>query len=555
MANLTVESHDGMYHISSQDFCLQFPETEKNTRVLWLLLRAFHDPDTGKPLFTYEQIAKAFGYKSRQNIQNFEGEFKACGSDILSYLRRKCKVDDSVVDAVAALLRQFPLAPATELCPLVQECLKRPDITPPNIRKAIQQVPCSVIRPILQQQWEQGEFHPKEAVILQLALAALQETSSSPASSVAATLLELGVEPSEPDDAQEIQQQQAEAAPLLLNARASLAHIPVKIRLMVVAFTLYYWNVPLSRIALWMGVSPGTVLNWVIGLAVVLYPIVNRWIVMKTEALSLAVDEKWLKITKRWHYWFVAVDEATGLPVAMALLTTRTTWACSWFLLSLKRLGLRPRAIITDGLDGYASSIRALFPAATHLLCLFHHQQGVTRWLRDHAGELSKKVVATLKRKMKRVVHTCDPRTARRRLHRLVTEEGAQDCGLDTWIAQTEKKLDRLEPAMRENAFPRTTNSIERFFRAFQRFYKTRGGFHSVRSAQRELMLFVIGYVFTVQPGTGRAPIEQIVPHAKQMPLYQILNAPFRVGLLNICQAKSEPPENLATQQASLAAG
>jgi transposase-like protein len=555
MANLTVESHDGMYHISSQDFCLQFPETEKNTRVLWLLLRAFHDPDTGKPLFTYEQIAKAFGYKSRQNIQNFEGEFKACGSDILSYLRRKCKVDDSVVDAVAALLRQFPLAPATELCPLVQECLKRPDITPPNIRKAIQQVPCSVIRPILQQQWEQGEFHPKEAVILQLALAALQETSSSPASSVAATLLELGVEPSEPDDAQEIQQQQAEAAPLLLNARASLAHIPVKIRLMVVAFTLYYWNVPLSRIALWMGVSPGTVLNWVIGLAVVLYPIVNRWIVMKTEALSLAVDEKWLKITKRWHYWFVAVDEATGLPVAMALLTTRTTWACSWFLLSLKRLGLRPRAIITDGLDGYASSIRALFPAATHLLCLFHHQQGVTRWLRDHAGELSKKVVATLKRKMKRVVHTCDPRTARRRLHRLVTEEGAQDCGLDTWIAQTEKKLDRLEPAMRENAFPRTTNSIERFFRAFQRFYKTRGGFHSVRSAQRELMLFVIGYVFTVQPGTGRAPIEQIVPHAKQMPLYQILNAPFRVGLLHICQAKTEPPENLATQQASLAAG
>jgi transposase-like protein len=249
------------------------------------------------------------------------------------------------------------------------------------------------------------------------------------------------------------------------------------------------------------------------------------------------------------------VDEATGLPVAMALLTTRTTWACYWFLLTLKRLGLRPRAIITDGLEGYVSTIRALVPTAKHVLCIFHHQQGVTRWLRDHAGELSKTVAATLKRKMKRVVHTCDPRTARRRLAQLATEEGAQDSGLEGWISQTEQKLDRLEPALRENSSPRTTKSIERFFRAFQRFYKTRGGFHSVMSAKRALMLFVVGYVFTVQPGTGMAPIEQIVPNAKQMPLYQILNAPFRVGLLNICQAKTEPPENLATQQASLAVG
>lgn len=555
MAHLNVESHDGIYHIRSQYFCLKFPETKKNTQVLWLLLRAFHHPETGKSVFTHEQIAKAFGYKTRQNIQNFEKKFNACGSDILAYLQHQRKVDDSVVEAVAALLRQLPLAPATELCPLVQERLNRPDLTPANIRKAIQQVPCSVIRPLLQQQWKQGTFHPKEDVILQLALAALQEAASSSASSAAATLIGLGVKPSEPDSAQEVQLQQGEAAPMLLNARATLAQIPEKIRLMVVAFTLFYWNVPLSRIALWMDISPSTVLNWSTGLAVALFPIVNAWIVSKVRANSVAVDEKWLKLTKRWHYWFVAIDEDTGLPVAMELLNTRTTWACTWFLLTMKRLGLRPRAIITDGLEGYTSPIRGLFPSATHLLCLFHHQQGVTRWLRDHAGELPKKVAATLKRKMKRVVQTCDPRTARRRLSRLANEEGAQDCEMKTWISQTQKKLPRLEPALRDNSYPRTTNSIERFFRAFQRFYKTRGGFHSVKSAQRELMLFVVGYVFTVQPGTGMAPIEQIVPHAKQMPFYQILNAPFRCGLLNVCQAKSEPAEKMATQPASLLPG
>ena len=375
----------------------------------------------------------------------------------------------------------------------MQARLNRPDLTLSNIRTAIGQAPCSVIRPSLQRQWERGELHPKEALVLELALAALQDCSSVPASSVAVTLCELGVEPSDPDDAQEMQQQQTKAVPLLLTARASLAQIPVKIRLMVVAFTHSSWHVPLSRLALWMGVSPATVLTWTTGLAGALSPIVAHWIVMKTQAVCLAVDEKWLKIDNTWHSWFVGVDEATGLPVGMALLSTRTPWACAWFLLSLRRLGLRPRGIITDGLAGYVSSIRRVFPTARHLLCVFHHQQGVTRWLRTHAAELPTRVVTALKRKMKRVVQTGDPRTVRRRLARLATVDGAQDCGLDAWISQTQQTLDRLEPAVRDNTSPRTTNRIERCFRAFQRFYKTRGGFHSIMSAQRQLMLFVVG--------------------------------------------------------------
>lgn len=553
MAYLHVTSQDGMYHISSQDFCLQFPDTEKNTRVLWLVLRALHEPETGKPLFTHEQIAKAFGYKARQNIQNFEQAFKKCGGDLLGYLQRKCKVDASVVEAVSEVLRHHPLASATTLCPLVSDRLGRTDLTPENIRTALHKVPCSVIRPVLQRRWEQGRFHPKEEVVLEEALAILLESaSSSTCSSVAEGLLALGVTAAESDELLEVQHQQAEAAPVLLNVRACLSELPVKIRLMVVAFTLYYWNVPLSRIALWMDVSPSTVLNWTTGLAVALHPVIQVWIVTRVEAFSLAVDEKWLKIRKRWHYWFVAVDEATGLPVAVALLHTRTTWACCWFLLTLKRLGVRPRAIITDGLAGYGSSIRTIFPSVTHVLCLFHHQQGVTRWLREHAASLPREVVGLLKHKMKRVVQTCDPRTVRRRLARLTTEDGAQECGLEKWVSQTHEKLDRLEPALRKNAYPRTTNGIERFFRAFQRFYKTRGGFHSLISAKREVIVFVVGYVFTIQPGTGKAPIEQIVPQARLMPFYQILNAPFNSEVVNVCQAKFVTGENMACRQASL---
>ena len=67
----------------------------------------------------------------------------------------------------------------------------------------------------------------------------------------------------------------------------------------------------------------------------------------------------------------------------------------------------------------------------------------------------------------------------------------------------------------------------ERFFRAFNRFYKVRCGFFTVISAKRELILFLLVYAFIRQPGSGKAPIESIMPEASRMPLYQLMNDPF----------------------------
>ena len=88
---------------------------------------------------------------------------------------------------------------------------------------------------------------------------------------------------------------------------------------------------------------------------------------------------------------------------------------------------------------------------------------------------------------------------------------------------------------------PSTTNAIERVFRAFQRVYATRGGFHAVLSAKRELLLFLVVYVFTQQPPPGQAPIERIVPEARRRPLYRLINAPFR-ALQERANVKSEAP-------------
>lgn len=552
MAKIDIQCHDHRVVLRSQAFWCEFVDTWANRKVLFVMLRAFRSRETGRPLVTYQEVANGFGYPDRRNIHNFLQEFQACEADFEQYLRRKRKVDATVVAAVQEELHRAPLVSETVLCERVSARVGRTDLTAANMHAALEQIPCTLIRDPLRREWEAGTFHPKEETLLQAALNALQAECGARRQAVVGQLQASGITPPSEADAGVVQRQQDAAVAGLLTPGAAVARITGRVRLMVVALTLYFWNVPLSRIGQWLGISKTTAYQWVIGLAVALYPAIQAMIVTRVQATSVAVDEKWLKLKQQWHYWFVGLDEATGLPLVSQLLPTRTTWSCCWVMVTLKRLGQAPQAIITDGLASYASAIPAVFPKAKHLLCLFHHQQGVLRWLREHAAALPDETIPLLKRKMKAVVQTCDPRTVWRRLQRLADEDAAQSWGLTPWIMQTRTRLSQLLPALRRNQYPRTTNAIERFFRAFQRFYKTRGGFHSVVSAQRELMLFIVVYVFTIQTETGLAPIERVLPEAKEMPFYQMLNEPFRYGLTHICQVNPGNAITLATPDAPL---
>ena len=127
-------------------------------------------------------------------------------------------------------------------------------------------------------------------------------------------------------------------------------------------------------------------------------------------------------------------------------------------------------------------------PEAKHLWCRFHHQQGVTHWLQQHLRTDAE--INARKPVMKQVLQTRDKRTVRRRLARL--REQAPELGITPWVTTVEEKLPRLICRVGSARLPSTTNAIERFFRAFERFYKTRKGFHSVLSAKRELLLFLV---------------------------------------------------------------
>jgi len=77
------------------------------------------------------------------------------------------------------------------------------------------------------------------------------------------------------------------------------------------------------------------------------------------------------------------------------------------------------------------------------------------------------------------------------------------------------------------NLMHTTNNAIERFFRAFARFYKARNGFFSVRSTKRELIFFLVMYLFVQKPTSGQAPLEAIMPEVRNMPFYRLVNDPL----------------------------
>jgi hypothetical protein len=92
--------------------------------------------------------------------------------------------------------------------------------------------------------------------------------------------------------------------------------------------TLFYWNVPLSVLGHWCGVHQTTILCWVVGLALALWPLISRWMAERVHASMVSAEEQWLTSRERWQYWFIVLEVPTELPVLAAFLPSRCQWAC-----------------------------------------------------------------------------------------------------------------------------------------------------------------------------------------------------------------------------------
>jgi len=217
----------------------------------------------------------------------------------------------------------------------------------------------------------------------------------------------------------------------------------------------------------------------------------------------------------------VVLDAETEIPLVCYLAATRSREVCEWLGIWLGKYRGRVKAICHDGLKSYGH----LLPDVLHLLCHFHHQQGILTWLKEHLPHPQER--ASPKAQMRKLLQTSDKRTVRRRMAKL--SQQAEALGIEGWVDKTQEHLDELIRSVGSRVWPTTTNAIERFFRTFARFYKVRCGFHSVQSANEQLCLFLVVYLFTQRAKDGIAPIESVWSQAAQTPFYRLLNDPFGV--------------------------
>ncbi len=95
--------------VTIQDMRIELKDTMPNRKTLSVLIRELKDVESGKPMFTFQEIADNFGYADRRNPNNFYREFQASGEDFLDFLSRKHTLKEAVFPVIEAQILAAPL--------------------------------------------------------------------------------------------------------------------------------------------------------------------------------------------------------------------------------------------------------------------------------------------------------------------------------------------------------------------------------------------------------------------------------------------------------------
>ena len=284
----------------------------------------------------------------------------------------------------------------------------------------------------------------------------------------------------------------------------------------------------------------------------------------------LVIDEKWIKIPKHFRakglkrkfaFGYVAVDPHTMDLVHCEVFENNNQEATKAFLWQLRAKGYRPIAIVTDGLESYATAIPEVFRNTTHHLCIWHFLRNVNDKLRKLFGEDARKLPAVkdLRKSISRIFACKDKRTAQKRFEAVLARR-EEFLTLHPRCAEILEALKRDYPKLvnciGSRLIPKTTNAAELLIRQFAAHYKTMAGFETLEGARTQFQLFALVYRFT--PFTDKArkawrglcPLEIAGYPVQDCRLYKMLRAPLADNIIELAVS----PEHEGEQVASAAA-
>ncbi len=453
MAHLEVTVHNSMFDVRSQGFCWKFPTTGKNKKAILPILRSFYDPDTGKPLFTDQEIADALGYKARQNVDNFLAEHRSVDGDMHQYLSPNNAKHDRLSEPIAEQILASPLLGIHSHYVAFLEAHPEETLSETTFRKYAGELDVLTLLKRIQALFPQtsDEFDAKRYLreILQM------EVIPSPKQKEIVELFP------------ETQPSSSGQKPTLTKR---LSEFKMERKLLVTL--LYVCNVSQDMLALLFGVSKPSIHRYIYDVCgedvtwQILGQIV-RW------SGHVSVDEKWVKIDGVWHFVLCAVDAVSGFPLLMDVYPTLDTISWTIFFTRFRTLYGVPKLIQSDGCQKLAAARKAIFPRVRYQLCRFHKLKNLMKRIRRHVQDAKEFTRAV--RFAKHIFSNTgvsSRKQAAKSLQKLAGQEVADYVD------------DHILSCWRQLTMSLTTNASERFNRKIEKCFSGRYGTPTVESAQ-----------------------------------------------------------------------
>jgi transposase-like protein len=445
--------------------------------VVLILAKLLEHREGAKTELTFQKLSFAFGHKDRQWSHNYYREFEACGGDMLSFLRRENKLEESASQLIEKQILKSPLLPLPEHYAIFKDTYPEICLSKATFGKYVNRIDSCKVLARVRELLVTGEVEPDSRAYIKELLETLEISANQK---------------------KELQSLFPEAQVKAESSEALDFGLPKTQKHLIVAF-LYACGVSLEVLGLLCGVSKGSVHNWIyklcgVGLENEIISGIKYW------SGRISVDEKWIKIKGIWYYVLCAVDVVSGFPLLMRLHGSIDRLSWEVFFREFKALYGTPKLIQSDGSRSLAVAKEKVFPGVRHQLCKFHKLRNLVRVIYGRVRDRS-----LLKRCIRLARHIFSNQyvSSRKRAARRLQELGGKEVSeyVEEHILSCWRKLSRCL----------TINVSERFNRKIEKSVGVRYGIKSEESARvilralwlKELLMYGRKHLAKTHPMNG----------------------------------------------------
>lgn len=348
MKSIDVNTNQGNIEILIDKPCkLTFRDTPANRKLIYVLLRSVTDLDD-KEICTYQAISDFFNLNSRQDSNNYFRQFQESGQDFGAYLTRKRELGSALPFVQEQILGNCEL-------PLIKHyqifCKDHPEFI----------MSYTTFGNLVKETDALKLYNQSKKLLREKTGKKLEAISEVDVSGISSKCIGTDFISSSEDDSRK-----------MYNLSRNLPFYNKAI------FSLYLLScgANMSVVGNILGVAKSTVSEWIYKLPDMKRVLLNS---IKYWSGIVCMDEKWLKVNGKWHYFLSVVDHITGFPLYYKQVydLQKETWMA--FMSEFKNIYGNPRLIISDGSGSLAAARRKVFADVPFQYCWFHKLKNLNK--------------------------------------------------------------------------------------------------------------------------------------------------------------------------------